>query len=62
MSNNGRSITEHEVRILAYELWEKAGKPHGHDRHFWLIAEQTLHAKLLSMPKGKPKWAKKKKK
>lgn len=30
------------TRVLAYKLWEQAGKPDGRDREFWEGAEQLL--------------------
>lgn len=30
------------TRILAHQLWEKAGCPSGNDLHFWHAAEQEL--------------------
>lgn len=31
-----------EVRTRAYLKWEAAGKPHGMDVEFWLVAEQEV--------------------
>jgi hypothetical protein len=31
-----------EIVRRAYELWEKAGKPHGRDQEFYLQAEREL--------------------
>ncbi|WP_018321989.1 DUF2934 domain-containing protein [Bradyrhizobium sp. WSM2793] len=41
---------EHETRRRAYELWERAGRPHGRDAEFWLRAEREVldQAKLGS--------------
>jgi hypothetical protein len=30
------------VRLLAYELWETAGRPHGRSDDFWLTAEAEV--------------------
>ena len=30
------------VRERAYELWQTAGSPMGHDDHFWLCAEREI--------------------
>ena len=31
-----------KVRVRAYELWEKAGRPSDRDLEFWLQAEQQI--------------------
>lgn len=33
---------EEKVRVLAYEIWEKAGCPEGDGVEFWLQAESEL--------------------
>jgi len=33
---------EYEIRVLAYELWEKAGGPAGKHLEFWIMAEKEL--------------------
>lgn len=35
---------ESNVSRLAYELWEKAGRPAGRDLEFWLTAEARLRS------------------
>ena len=30
---------EHEVRLIAYHIWEEEGRPAGHDLDHWLRAE-----------------------
>jgi DUF2934 family protein len=32
-----------QIIIRAYELWEQAGQPEGHDDEFYHQAEQELH-------------------
>jgi len=32
----------------AYRLWEKAGRPDGHDVEFWLAAERELRAEAAA--------------
>lgn len=46
---------DHALRVLAYKLWEKAGRPEGMDTagkswadHFWLMAEAALHNSATS--------------
>jgi hypothetical protein len=34
--------TAEQVRILAHELWEQAGKPQGQENEFWHQAEREL--------------------
>ena len=47
-------LYESEIAHLAYQLWEKAGRPHGRDRHFWFEAEKQLRAKAAKTPPHKP--------
>jgi hypothetical protein len=46
---------ESAIRQKAYELWEKAGRPHGRDQEHWhqAAAEMTNGKSALAMP-GKP--------
>ncbi|MGH6879138.1 MAG: DUF2934 domain-containing protein [Rhizomicrobium sp.] len=37
-------VSEHEIRIRSYLLWEEAGRPQGRDIDFWLRAEADLKA------------------
>ena len=34
----------HEISRVAFQLWEKAGRPEGRDWEFWLAAETQLLA------------------
>jgi hypothetical protein len=34
--------SKEKVRIRAHQLWEQAGKPHGHDLEHWFQAEKEL--------------------
>jgi Protein of unknown function (DUF2934) len=37
------TMTEEEIRIRAYELWQSAGQPNGHSMDgFWYQAEKQL--------------------
>lgn len=38
----GRSAGYEEVRLCAYQKWEKAGKPSGDGVEYWLAAEHEL--------------------
>jgi hypothetical protein len=35
------------LRTLAYELWERAGRPQGRDQELWYLAEKELSTRLL---------------
>jgi hypothetical protein len=35
-------VKESEIRLAAYQMWEKAGRPAGRDLQFWLDAEAQL--------------------
>src|SRR5712671_584636 len=37
-------INESDIGIVAYQMWEKAGSPHGQDWQFWFEAEAKLRA------------------
>lgn len=41
-SKLGQVITGENIAARAYHLWEQAGRPHGRDGEFWLLAEQQL--------------------
>jgi len=36
------TVTNEDVRLLAYLKWEASGKPIGHDLFFWTEAEREL--------------------
>jgi hypothetical protein len=36
--------TDSQIAKRAYELWEKAGRPHGQDKQHWLQAEAEFQA------------------
>ena len=44
-SNEPIKVDEKAIGLLAYQLWEKAGRPSGSDQHFWFEAEKQLRAK-----------------
>jgi hypothetical protein len=31
-----------QIRVRAHQLWEQAGRPHGHDVEHWLQAEKEI--------------------
>ena len=36
---------EQRVRARAHEIWEREGRPHGHDQRHWIEAERELAAR-----------------
>jgi hypothetical protein len=44
--NKTKTISDEEIRLCAYQKWERAGRPVGDGVKFWLEAKQELaHAK-----------------
>lgn len=43
LSYRPNKVNEHLIRLVAYYLWEEAGKPEGDGVNFWLEAERKLH-------------------
>jgi len=41
---------EEKQRELAYELWEKAGRPPGRQDEFWQLAEEQLTKDKRKVP------------
>jgi hypothetical protein len=41
-SRNGQPVLVEEIRKIAYQKWERAGKPDGDGVNFWLDAEREL--------------------
>ncbi len=52
MGSQNSSDLDARTRILAFELWEQAGKPDGQDLAFWERAKQMLSADAA--PEGLP--------
>jgi|694.fasta_scaffold10589_11 hypothetical protein len=48
--SNSSTLKTEATRILAHQLWERAGCPHGHDLHFWHEAEQLLQESTHTKP------------
>lgn len=56
MSNtiqNSVKVSESAISLVAYQMWQTAGHPAGHDLQFWLDAERQLRATAKVAP-GKP--------
>ena len=47
--------THKDIEKLAYDLWEREGKPHGNDHHYYYEAEKQLSVQ----PKAKKATARK---
>ena len=41
-----QKISTEATQKLAYQLWEKAGKPNGRDQEFYYEAEQQLRQQI----------------
>lgn len=41
---------DEQVRTRAYEIWERAGRPDGHDDHFWHLARKACLEELNVEP------------
>lgn len=39
-------VTDGDIRVVAYRLWEEAGRPPGDDLHFWFQACEELEASV----------------
>lgn len=51
MSKSGKlTVTEAEIGLRAYQIWEAEGKPHGKDFDHWLKAEAELAAARAKKP------------
>jgi hypothetical protein len=35
-------VSDYDIRVRSYLLWEAAGRPQGRDREFWFLAESDL--------------------
>ena len=38
----GKSHTDEQIRLRAYELWTEAGSPEGKESEFWLQSELEM--------------------
>lgn len=41
---HSKTVNESEIAVVAYHLWEEAGRPASRDLQFWLDAEAQLRA------------------
>ena len=42
---------EAAIRQLAYELWEKEGRPHGRDKAHWEQATRLVEIRMMAVAK-----------
>lgn len=49
MHADPKTIKEHQVREIAYAIWEREGRPHGQEMEHWLRAEMTLRQQVAEM-------------
>ena len=47
---HSRIVNESEIRMVAYQMWEKAGHPASQELQFWLAAEAQLNAAAKAAP------------
>jgi hypothetical protein len=45
---------DERVRIRAYHLWERDGRPHGRNDHYWDMALQQIRAEADAGRDGAP--------
>ena len=45
MTTLAKSALADAISLLAYQLWDAAGRPENCDQEFWLLAEHELKAK-----------------
>ena len=53
MMTNGTALDMDQVRSLAYNMWEKEGRPHGRDMDHWNMAMEAMMAKAAAKPAAK---------
>ncbi len=48
---------DEKIQVRAYELWEKAGRPHGQDQAYWFRAVSEIAEEVLvdKVPAAKPR-------
>ena len=51
LKQSATNITEESVRIAAYYIWEKEGRPDGEDLRHWYLALAELSSNDSSPPK-----------
>jgi hypothetical protein len=57
LKQSATNITEESVRIAAYYIWEKEGRPDGEDLRHWYLAIAELSSNGTSLPKRAAKKA-----
>jgi hypothetical protein len=46
------TVNKEAIQKLSYEIWEREGRPFGHDLEHWLQAEAELAAEQARMEKA----------
>ena len=57
LKQSATEIAEESVRIAAYYIWEKEGRPNGEDLRHWYLAMAELSSNSTSQPKRAAKKA-----
>ena len=57
LKQSATKIAEESVRIAAYYIWEKEGRPDGEDLRHWYLAIAELSSEGTSQPKRAAKKA-----
>jgi hypothetical protein len=50
LKQSATDIVEESVRIAAYYIWEKEGRPYGEDLRHWYLAIAELSSNGISSP------------
>ena len=45
---------DQHISVIAYRLWEEAGRPEGQDEHFWLVAVEEYDAEFALSESSPP--------
>ena len=40
---------DQHISVIAYRLWEEAGRPEGQNEHFWLVAVEQYDAEFAAI-------------
>lgn len=54
MSKNRPTISDYDVRVRAYRIWERTGRPEGHAEDHWREALAELEAEQAASLKAVP--------
>lgn len=48
------ALTQEQIAVRAYQIWEERGRPHGSDREHWFEAERALRQQTSSSGRTMP--------